>query len=386
MGNQAYSINFGKHSYSINWGSPAATALIIGAEFWNVMSSEEGWSFKQAVESLTKVADPILDTGMLQTVDNMLNNVRYKNSPVLGILGEAVASYVNQYLPSIGGALARTIDPYQRQTYMDKNSDIPVGLDMPLQKAMLKIPGVSYALKPSVDVWGNVRERGNLFTRIISNFASPGYYSELSNDPVNLKIAKLYKDTGDKSVIPRYAPKSFTADNETVNLTAREQTAMSEKQGKSSYGIVKKLFDNKNYVGMNGAEKSYAIGRIYDYSYQNAKKEVKGVVPESWVERLTLAVENGYNPAEFIAFKAKIREADDNGQVSKADAVSAFKGTGMSKEKMGVYFDLLGVDAKNPYYRAPFIRDYLKERDKAAKDEGEDKGKKKKVEVVWEEE
>ena len=53
----------------------------------------------------------------------------------------AGTNFAGQFVPTLGGQIARTIDPVRRKSYTDKNSPLPNSIQRMIGTARNKIPG-----------------------------------------------------------------------------------------------------------------------------------------------------------------------------------------------------------------------------------------------------
>ena len=111
-------------------------------------------------------------------------------------------NYPSQFIPSVLGGVARTVDPVRRSYYADKNNNVFTNsMQKSFQKAVAKIPYFSQTLEPYVDQWGREEVNDSVFGRLLENFVSPGYYSKETVTEVDEEIERLYAQTGELSLI-----------------------------------------------------------------------------------------------------------------------------------------------------------------------------------------
>ena len=167
------------------------------------------------------------------------------------------------------------MDPTARNSYyIDKNSPIPESVQSFLNAAQAKLPFLSYMLSPKVDQWGRTTGKKDVLVRAFENFLSPGYISTRNETPVDREIAAVYKETGDSSILPRTADKSFQVDGETNRLSAKEYAEYARERGERSYRYINELLSMPEYKALDPDEKAEVIAQMYQAANAEAKKEV----------------------------------------------------------------------------------------------------------------
>lgn len=269
-GNQNYALKIGKYTYTIDWAAPSAVPLFVGVEIFDSLKNKEN---SDIIGSFIKIADPVFEMSMLQGINSALSAYGSDNAT-----GKAVSnmfqSYLGQYVPSLFGAVARTVDPVRRSTYADKNKVLPTGIQTFAQKQLQKIPFVSKTLPTYKDQFGRDSVTDNLLIRIFSNFLSPGYLSEVKDKPVENELTKIYEKTGNTDVLPSYASKYVTIDGEKINFTYEQYNKFATVRGDIIYNNLEKLFKESKYKNLSDEDKVSAIKKIYDYATEVAKSKV----------------------------------------------------------------------------------------------------------------
>lgn len=272
-GKQEYSINIpGKGTYTIDWASPASVPLLMGAEIANEWQNG-GLSVTKFLDSARKIGNPILDTTMLQGLNDTLDSVSYADSDdklgtlITGTLG----SYAQQYVPTALGQVARTIDPLRRSTYGggDTKTDRDIGYNT--RKMENKIPGFSKNNEPYIDQWGREEASldgtddtaGGMFLRGVYNFGSPGYYSAENITPVDEYLQGLYGSTNDSHVLPEKASSQIKVDGEGYYMTPKEKTEYAKTSGQTAYDLVDELRQNSMFLQLPEDQQSALVQDAY---------------------------------------------------------------------------------------------------------------------------
>lgn len=348
QGKQNYALNIGGHSYTIDWLSPAAMPFFIGAELQNVLETRADIRPKEAVNAISRLFDPVMEMSFMQGVENTALTLAYGDygGPIQNFVAATLENYGSQFTPSVGGAIARTVDPVRRSYYPEEDNPLPNSFQKMLQKNVAKIPYFSQTLEPYVDQWGREEVNDSVFGRLVENFVSPGYYSKETVTEVDEEIERLYAQTGEKPVLPAYAPDDATQDNKKYNMTAKEHTQYAKTKGQTAFRTIEALLDTPDYRAADDAEKVKFIRDVYDYSGQVAKKELlagRKVVfePDRWVSEAHAKAGNqkgGRQVAQAIAFRRTLAEVDLT--------VESYDKVRTAQRKMGIsYQDYVDVYA-----------------------------------------
>lgn len=199
-GNQTYAINMNGKSYSIDWAAPGVMPLLLGAQLAKVVE-ESGGDIRQVfnkenglgtiLDSTGNLISPIIETSMLsgiadtmQSVSSAFNSGENVASAAVTGLANMAASYATQAIPTVGGQIARVVDPTRRSTYTDAT-----GLDAiykrQLNKVENKIPFLSAQNEPYIDMKGQTQNNSpfdSTFANAAYQFFSPAYIGNLQTD------------------------------------------------------------------------------------------------------------------------------------------------------------------------------------------------------------
>lgn len=381
MGKQDYAIQIGNKSYTLDWAVPAAMPLFAGAA---IMESVQkgGGTFDALVDSLLGMQDVVLETSMLSSLNDLVSNISYAKSKPMYLIDRAVSSYAGQYIPTIGSKAASVFDDTVRKSYVEKGSgQVASDVNYFLQGAAKKVPGARNQLQPMVDMWGNEVSNGSAPERVFQSFLSPGFLKAQDNSPATQEIRRLAKATGDSTVYPAAAEKSYTVNGETRTLTGEEYTRYAKAMGQTRKELVEAAVKLPAYKSMSDSEKSDYIQNVYKYARETARQQVDPKYEPSakWIEnaktakrdigvstgeflalyqkygsekmsgkayeKVKQAHDAGLSPKEYFSMKDRA-DADGNGRVSKAEASAALAG----QENRADLWDIIcTTNAKNPY-------------------------------------
>lgn len=317
LGSQNYALNIGDYTYTIDWAAPAALPLFVGVELWDALAATAkgdhngDLTFKSVMESTEKLLNPMLELTMMSGVSDILSSAVYAQE---GMMSSALitvgTSYLGQFVPTLLGQIARTIDPTSRTTYHQGDSPLPKSIDKFWQKQANKIPGLSQNQIPYTDVWGRPEVNENVALRAFENFLSPGYIDKRSSSPAEEELLRLYQATGDSVILPSRPQTTLKIDGNEVHLKAGEYAQYAAAKGQQSLKLLNQAVKNPMYQNMNDLEKAAFVAKLYQYADQTAKNKIVGFVPEKWVKGIQEAVEAGIPADTAIAYRAWILNSD----------------------------------------------------------------------------
>ena len=215
LNGQEYSIKTANGSYTLDWMTPVSIPLFMGAKLFSIAqqmkedkeSGEEvDWAEALSLanvllDAISSVSEPMFNQTMLEGINGAFEAIGReatfsdKSSAAAGALVKYCAeNWLNQFMPSIGGAIARTIDDEVRTYYTDENAKTSDSMQDFLTSVRKKTPFASKKNAAKLDMWGQPIKSGNLSERLIENFISPGYYQEETKDEATLAIMEFAED------------------------------------------------------------------------------------------------------------------------------------------------------------------------------------------------
>lgn len=307
MGQQEYAINIGGKSYTIDWASPAVVPLAMGGELYEALHQkydDDETAFNQAMATVSRMFDPMLNMTMLSGIGSTVTSAAYnKSNPLFGIASNVATNFGGQFVPTLFGQIARTVDNTRRTTYADKNSPVPSSVQKFLQRQANKIPGLSQYQPAYTDVWGREQKNGpdNVFARAAYNFFSPGYLADAKSTQTEKALKELYQATGDNSVLPSKPQKYYKTEDGTKKfLTAQEYSTLTSEGGKIALDALGKLTKSEAYKGMTNDEKIEAISDVYKYAKAVAANKTYGKELEGTIQAVK---DSGIEPGLYYAYK-----------------------------------------------------------------------------------
>ena len=326
MGKQEYAVNLFGYSYTIDWAAPSILPFMVGAEISAALDADEDYEFKDAVEALQKLGEPMTQLSMLSGLSDTLDNISYSNNKLTAMVFGSLTGYLGQFVPTFAGQVARTVDPVQRITYSDRNSVLPKDVVYFIERIQNKLPYFSSLNEAKLDQWGMENRKANVFAAAFENMVSPGYVKKLvTDDKVDNEIMRLYGEGVEENITPVTASRYLGQGDERKDLTSKEYHDYQETMGTLSYNILNNVVDEDWYQELNADEQAEYFGNVYDYAKTCARMEV----------------EEDYEPTGTYAWVAKAINAQEEADMSIENyiryksEVTAYKGSleGSSDEK-----------------------------------------------------
>lgn len=269
-GEQDYAIVTPNGTYTIDWLDPFIMPLSMGAE---VANSDSVLSADDAFDLFLAMENPIFETSMLSGLRKSFQSYDKDESSWFNNLVATISSnYVSQYVPTIFGATARTIDDTRRATYPNEGT-----IDKTAKTIANKIPFLSKTNQPYINKEGQEQKNEDLgmgaLGRAFLNFVSPGYYSSKKIDKYDEELYRLYSETGVSSVLPSDSTKSVEYGGDTYKLLGEDYTNWNKTRLSTETEYVNKFIDSEEYSDYDDSQKAKIIGDIRTYAGQKAKKE-----------------------------------------------------------------------------------------------------------------
>lgn len=322
LGTSSYSIKIGDKSFQYDWAQPVSAPFSIMADLYSKSKSNEEQSLQDTILSvLDTPANLILEQSFMQSIQTVLNN----NDGVVSGLLEAVEELPSRAVPTFMKQIADMVDPIQRTTY-DKTSPTNTAIN----KVKAKIPFVSKTLAPTVDTLGREVKKYGGNNGIFNVFINPANVNSSSISKSAQEIYKLYKATGDKTIMPRVAGYSLTYNNENYNLTPEERATYQKTMGKYVDKTVEKLLNNSNYKSLTNTEKTEIINQIVSDGNEYAKEEyAKNNNIEYERKNMNVKVDNkikeGLDTTNAYIFKTKINDIEGEKGVTNSELNNKLK-------------------------------------------------------------
>ena len=382
-GKQAFSIQIGDNTYSLDWLAPTAIPLFIGAEISALNratnetktsnSSDEDSKYNQLLKSTTNVLDaftnsmnPMMEMSMLSGLASTLRS--YEQGATQGITAmgtNALKSYVNQFFPTAMGQVAKTMDPYERSTTSTKSGMLPKAVDSTKNQIMAKVPGLRQMLPTKTDVWGNeMKQPENVVQRALENAVLPYTRKEVNNNDVDQELVRLYEERGEKAVLPSSSlSKDLTFSGEKYKMTSEEFAKYKKDYGSKSYSLINDLVNSSDYNRLSDEDKQQALENVYKYAKEYAKDQYAKAndidYKKDTMFKTAQEMEKSGNVSSYFNYLAKT-----DGMKEKEKMNVLVKASYENNDKKLIYTNTIGSDDKlyndAMKYTGININEYLK--------------------------
>lgn len=341
-GDQEYAVKIpGKGTYTLDWASPAAVPLLVGAE---IAQDNSELTPGILLDKFRHLSQPVLETTMLQGLNDTLDNISYADSDekLFALLAGGAGDFARQFVPTVLGQAARTIDPVRRSSYGGGQSKTERDTGYALRSTMNRIPGLSLQNEPYIDQWGREQasldgtdnSAGGMFLRGAYNMLSPGYIRQENITPVDEYLQGLYGSTNDSGVLPEKASNSVTVDSKTYYLTPEEKTQYAKTRGQISYDAVDSLRQNSLFLQLSEDQQNEIVKDVYTVAGTAAAADTLGDGVSGTNSKAYQAYEQGGIPMleNYLLADSAIKDA---GATKQADVARELLNSGLDSE--GIY-------------------------------------------------
>lgn len=287
-GNQENALHIGDLSISFDWLQPSAVPVLAGVRFAEMddVKDEEGKELSadqkvfEYADNLTSFLmsgmDTFFEQSFMQSLGEALAQERGERlTAAAGVLLSVPQQAMSQAIPTVVGQLARTIDPIQRQTKGDTDTQTAIN------KLLSKIPGASTMLEPQLDAFGQEVRRSNADNWIenaFNQFVNPSNVSHAlyTDDDTVQEMMRVFQATDDTKALP-----SIVESTEEKPLTVREITEEQKRVGAASKAALDELMHNErriklteNYTNAYGKEKQRTYLKYWNEMTDEEKVKV----------------------------------------------------------------------------------------------------------------
>lgn len=346
LGNQEYSITIGNKNYTLDWLTPVSMPLFAGVELHNAKVDGGEMSFEELIDAIGRVADPITNLSFLQGVNDAMSEY---DSGLYSFARSAAESFAGQFVPTVFGQVARSIDPTRRTTYAPKDSAAGKKAATFINKMENKIPGLSQKNAAYVDLWGRTEtNNGDTFVgRLFMNSVVPTYVRTVNKTEADDYLTQLFAKTGDNSIIPKSPESSYTVSGETFYLTSQEYQQTKELVGQLSHVGVTSLLSVPGFAELSAEDQADLVSDVYSFAKRVAKEDYAyangiEISVDSTNTKIKNAVLAGMSIGEavYVYKMANLVEGEKNSKGNtisgskKANLLSFYRTMGLTNEQI----------------------------------------------------
>lgn len=253
-----FAINADGNYYTFDWAQPGTTPLVLGATIADTLESGKELDFGEVMNiaktSAVSLGDSLLEMSPLQSLSDIFGGY---GTPTENII-DVAADYPMRMIPSLFGAVARTVDPVQRSTY---SSGDPA--DTFRNEIQAKIPFLSKSLPASYNTWGNEIKRSDSVPEAgFAQFINPGQLGNADVTPIDDDISALYESTGNASVFPRKVNRYVTVNGNRVDLDNQQYSDWQRDAGQLSYDLAEQIVGSS----MTDDQKAKYLSDAYSFA------------------------------------------------------------------------------------------------------------------------
>jgi hypothetical protein len=256
-----YSIEIFGVNVTYDWFQPFGSTLAIAAEFMENQEDPTTGIGEDMWNAFLAAGEVFTQQSFLKSLYEFFSSA---DENILTGLADLALSDPSTNIPTFLSQVASFFDEDRRSTY-DSNS-----LKNLWNQIRQKLPAVRNQLPEQVNTFGETVEN-NQYMNFWRAFFSPYNDYPESSGKVADKVYDLYKETGDKSVMPRVAPYKITVKGQAYNFTVEQRNDFQREMGSTSVDMLDKAFKSKEFKQLSDEEKVKVIGKIYGYATKQAK-------------------------------------------------------------------------------------------------------------------
>lgn len=274
LGQQPFSIKIGDKTYTLDWMAPSSIPLFTGVAIYEDLIDKNAddeviWSIAGAISASL---DPMTEMSFLQGFNRILST--YDNNKLQGIVLASLESYASQFIPTISNQIARLVDDVRRTTSTTGKTSSKKKFTQRSNYMISRIPFLSKQLEPYVNVWGEIEQNSDFVDRLMENTAYPFWISKNKPSFVDDEIMRLYKISGNTSILPGIPNSYYTKDGERIDMTPEEYTEFKIKVGTFSKKQLQEIFTSQFYKDLDDEEKEKVIEKVYSRAREFAKSDM----------------------------------------------------------------------------------------------------------------
>jgi hypothetical protein len=338
---------------SIGFLDPLNAQLTTGALIADDIRSEAGVTAGRVLgNSLSGALQSVLDTPVMSTMQDVVNNYRYSDASTPGgkMLDAAqryAANQLSSVIPNALRGIAQGLDDTERNAYSSDNV-----WQQAVDNAKASIPGLRETLPAKTDVWGNPVKNEGGARNFMNRNINPGNITTYKTDAVSSEIEKISDATGNPLYPDRTAPRSVKVDGESVSLTFEQRSIYQKAYGDAYSAAVTALMNDKNYKAMPDSMKAEILKQAKDVAAESAKDKLgigyemkasaQKILEKSGAERNNAMISAAVKAQHYLSDDTKKQFSGVENQYKGADYIGlSDELVASATEKANAYFEAL---------------------------------------------
>lgn len=302
LGVSSYSIKLGNKSFTYDWAQPIAAPFAMTANL--LQKQKDGADLK---ESIISTLDTGLNVLFEQSFLESMSNVLSESGQIGTKLTEQILDLPSRAVPTLLKQIGDLIDPIQRTSF---EKDKP--LETSINKVKAKVPILSKTLAPSVDTMGREIQKYGGKNNIFNVFLNPSNVNTENISKSAEEIYRLYKSTGDATIMPRVAPYNINQSGEKILLSSEQKSQYQKISGNIIENSVKELLNKAAYKNLDDIEKADIINKIVGYSYNKAREEVLNIEMSNTYNKINQYIADGGKISDYYLNKEEVDYSYNN--------------------------------------------------------------------------
>lgn len=307
LGINNYSIKIGDKSFTYDWAQPVAGAFSIMANMVNSEEKEKAL-LEAIVGNLDTAGAILLEQSFMQSINDVLNN---NDGMVSGLVTE-ILELPSRALPTFSKQIADMIDGTQRTSF-EKGSPIKTSIN----QVKAKLPFVSKTLAPSVDSLGREIQKYGGKNNVFNVFFNPANLNSENVNEAGKELYRLYKETGDKTVMPRVVPYTVEINGEKKDLSSVERAKYQKESGKIVEEEMNRLLKSSKYTKLSNEEKVEVTSDIINYAYNKIQEKMFGKEIASEYKNADKFVSKGGTIADYYRINNNLKWIENEYEYKK---------------------------------------------------------------------
>lgn len=277
----------GKVKYdTIDWAQPFVDTLMPGVllaqaiensdgydsdilRYFGIEGSPLGKGIGIAADTIGKNVNYFFNATPLKNLGELLSSKANGDTDIAGNLWQnTVEDFASALVPASVNALAKSVDPIQRQTY---NPDNSFGTFLNTNAA--KVPELSKTLPAKYDTWGQPLTYGDSKGEAaLAKMLYPGEHTSDRGDAIDAEINRLFDETQNKGVFPQVSPYSVDG----VKLTDKEVSEYQRTMGQRNRKMAETFVNSDSYQKLDDNARAEVLEDMFNASKAIADNEIKG--------------------------------------------------------------------------------------------------------------